>query len=170
MGWAAPSCWRQEPSHRPPVQGRQSPPGLVPGGALGSSQISAPVVPAGDPEPLLTRGQTKTELPPPALVLAGKFHHRTNILAISNNGKGNAEPSSPSGVLQTGTQRAGRGAGLGWALGSGSPVATSPSPAAGPGLLWPECVICARGPGGWKRFVLCVVAAVWGGVCVFWYL
>lgn len=154
MGWAALSCRRQEPSHRPPVHGRQSPPGLVPGGALGSSQSSAPVVPAGDPEPLLTRGQTKTELPPPALVLAGKFHHCANILAISNNGKGNAEPSSPSGILQTRTQRAGRAAGLGWALGSGSPVATSPSPAAGPWRLRPERVICTRGPRGWKRFVL----------------
>lgn len=47
----------------------------------------------------MTRGQMKAELPPPALVLAGKFHHCTNILAISDNGKGNAEMSSPSGIL-----------------------------------------------------------------------
>lgn len=57
------------------------------------------VVHDGDPEPLLTRGQAEAKLPPPALVLAGRFHHCANILAIGDNGKGNAEKSSLCGIL-----------------------------------------------------------------------
>jgi len=40
---------------------------------------STAVVHDGDPEPLLTRGQAEAKLPPPALVLAGRFHHCANI-------------------------------------------------------------------------------------------
>lgn len=46
----------------------------------------------------------------------------------------------------------GQGEQQGWAW--PSRVVASRSPAAGPRHLWPECVICAPGLRGWKRFVL----------------